>query len=131
MASASGTDLMLAGHRLRMTAEDASLLRDAVSVLVPPCAEEPIGAEEPGWHVDVSGVTAGLGELCEQGRPVLSWPDSGTRLSIIDAADGVVTLAARYRAGSPAALVETDLLRRRTRVLIPEGDPPSRRWAEG
>ncbi|HUY50346.1 MAG TPA: hypothetical protein VMV92_32345 [Streptosporangiaceae bacterium] len=130
MASASGTDLVLAGHRVRMTAEDASLLRDAVSVLVPPCAEEPVGAGEPGWQVDVSGVTAGLGELCEQGRPVLAWPDSGTRLSIVDAADGVVTLAARYRTDSPAALVEADLLRRRTRVLIPEGDPPSRRWAD-
>src|SRR5258708_29779086 len=130
MASASGRDLVVAGRGVGVAAKRVSLLGAGVWVLVPPCGEEPVGAGEPGWQVDVSGATARLGELCEQGRPVLAWPDSGTRLSIVDTADGVVTLAARYRADSPAALVEADLLRRRTRVLIPEGDPPSRRWAD-
>jgi hypothetical protein len=112
-----------------MTAEDTSLLREAVSVLVPPCGEEPVAVDEPGWQIDVSAGMGARGELSEVGCPVLAWPDSGMRLTIVDAADGV-TLAARYRADSPVALVEVDVLRRRTRVRIPDGDPPSRRWAD-
>jgi hypothetical protein len=129
VVSAGGTDLLLAGHRVRVTGEDTSLLGDAVSVLVPPCALEPVTAHEPAWHVDVAVAAVAVRDTQETGHPVLSWPDSGMRLTVLDAG-GALRVAARYRSGSPPAVLEVERLRRRTRVVIPDGDLPSRRWPD-
>jgi hypothetical protein len=129
VVSAGGTDLVLAGHRVRVTGEDTGLLGDAVSVLVPPCALEPVTAREPGWHVDVAVAAVAVRDTGETGHPVLSWPDSGMRLTVLDAG-GTLRVAARYRAASPPAVLEVERLRRRTRVVIPDGDLPSRRWPD-
>lgn len=124
------SDLVLAGHRVRVVAEDSGLLNDALSVLVPPCSEVPVSGAEADWRVEIGVTDAEFSGLPELGRPALSWPDSGTRLTILDAVDGVTTLAARYRADSPAALVTVDRPRGRTQILIPGSDPASRRWTD-
>jgi hypothetical protein len=73
------SDLVLARHRVRVSADDASLLREAVSVLVPLCAEEPIAVDEPAWEVRISR-TAGKDMTHPEGHHVLAWPHSGMRL---------------------------------------------------
>ncbi len=122
------TGLVLAGHRVRVSAEDTRLLRDAVSVLVPLCAEEPVTANEQAWEVRISLAT-GREDTVPDGHPVLAWPH-GMRLTVIEADHDVLRLAGRFRADSPAAVIEVDRRRQLTQVQVPGDDPPSRRWPD-
>jgi hypothetical protein len=125
----ASTDAVLAGHRLRLTAEAQDLAADALLVLAPPCSiEEPV-AGEPGWSVHVAPASAGRSSH-RRGQPVYGWADIGRRLEIIDAVDGVLVLAGRYGEGCAETLIEVDSQSRQTRVFLPPGDLPSRRWPD-
>jgi hypothetical protein len=65
-----------------------------------------------------------------EGHPVLAWPHSGMRLTVIEASHDVLRLAGRYRADSPTAVIEVDRRRQLTQVQVPGGDLPSRRWPD-
>jgi len=123
------TEVVLAGHRLRFTAEAQEMVDDALSVLVPPCSVgEPV-AGEPGWSVHVALASAGRGRP-RRGQPVFGWADIGRRLEIIDAADGLLVFVGHYRESCAETLIEVDAQSRQTRVLLPPGDGPSRRWPD-
>jgi hypothetical protein len=123
-------DLILAEHRVRVLADGPDLLSSVLSMLVPPCSDSPAGDATTEWLVEVRVEEAGLARLPELGHPALSWEDSGMRLTILDTLEGVVRLAARYRASSGTALLTVDRPGHRTTVLIPGEDLVSRRWAD-
>jgi len=121
-------DLVLAGHRIRFTAEAQDLIDPALSTLAPPCAVEEPGAKTAGWSVEVMRATRTASR--RRGHPIFGWTESGRQLKILDAADDRLVLAGHYRAGCAAALIEVDARTRQTRVLLPPGDEPSRRWPD-
>ncbi|MEV4199353.1 hypothetical protein [Micromonospora globbae] len=51
-------------------------------------------------------------------------------MEIIDAADGLLVLAGHYREGCAETLIEVDAQSRQTRMFLPLGDGPSRRWPD-
>lgn len=122
-------EVVLAGHRLRFTAEAQDIVDDALSVLAPPCSVGVPVAGEPGWSVHVALASAGR-DSPRRGQPVFGWADIGRRLEIIDAADGLLVLAGHYREGCAETLIEVDAQSRQTRVFLPPGDGPSRRWPD-
>src|SRR5215831_20115095 len=122
-------DVVLEGHRLRFTAEAQDMVDDALAVLAPPCSVEEPAAEEPGWSVHVALASDGRSRL-SRGQPVFGWADIGRRLEIIDAADGLLLFAGHYREGCAETRIEVDAQSRQTRVLLPPGDEPSRRWSD-
>lgn|GEM_PF-2825393 len=121
-------DLVLAGHCLRFTADAQGLTDDALAVLAPPCSIARPSATNPGWsiHIALASVSAGR----RRGHPVLSWADIGRRLELVDVAGGRLVLAGQYRQGSAETLIEVDAQSQRTRLLLPSGDEPSRRWPD-
>jgi hypothetical protein len=126
-----GRDLVLAGHLLRLSADDPSDLGTVHSVMVPPCSTTVMGcAEEPGWSIHVEGIATGGVGIPHRGRPTFGWAESGTQLTVVDTSGGVLTLAGQYRAGTNTALIEVDVNRRQTRVRVPDNDLPSRRWPD-
>ncbi len=125
------TDVVLAGHRLRLTAETCDMVENALSVLVPPCSLAAASATgEVGWSVHIAFASPSAGLRKAHGQPVFGWAGSGRRLEILDAADGVLVLAGRYREGCAESVIEVDTRCRQTRVLLPPGDVPSRRWPD-
>lgn len=124
-------DLMLSGHRLRLASSDRGLLSAAASALIPPCLAGNAAGAGIGWSVVVrAGVPGRLERAEDAGLPVLSWPGPGRQLAVLRHDAGGVAVAARYRHGSPAALIEADTRRRRTLVSVPSGDAGSGRWAD-
>jgi hypothetical protein len=124
-------DLSLGGHHLRLAGGDHRLLSEAAAVMVPPCSAA--GSASPGvaWTVVVRvGVIESREEAEDAGLPSLTWAGPGRRLVVLRHDGGAVAVAARYRHGSPAALIEADAERRQTVVRLPPGDADSVRWAD-
>ncbi len=125
----ASTNMVLASHCLRFTGEDPGMVEEVLSVLAPPCSIGDPADGEPGWSIHVTPDAAGT-ERSRCGRPVFGWGDIGRRLEIIDAVDGVLTLVGYYREGCAGTLIEVDVRSRQTRVSLPPGDGPSRRWPD-
>lgn len=125
------TDLVLAGHRLRLRSSDPGILANAAAVMVPPCRQADAGDETPGWCVEIETGTGGLaGHGRHDGLPVVSWPQSGRQLVVHRCDGGVVAATGIYRQGAAPVFIEADTRAGRTRVVLPPGDPLSRRWPD-
>lgn len=125
------TDLVLAGHRLRLRSSDPGILADAAAVMVPPCHQADAEGEIPGWSVEIETGTDGpAGHDLHEGLPVVFWPQSGRQLVVHRSDGGVVAATGVYRLGAAPASIEADARARRTRVLLPPDDLLSRRWPD-
>jgi len=126
---AASAEVALAGHRLHLTADVQDMADDALSVLAPPCSVRKAVAGEPGWSVHVTPGPASYSSP-RRGHPVFGWDDVGRRLEVVDAADGLLVLAGRYREGCAETLIVVDGQSRQTRIFLPPEDRPSRRWPD-
>jgi hypothetical protein len=125
------TDLVLAGHRLRLRSSDPGILADAAAVMTPPCHQADAGAGAPGWSVEIETGTGGPASYdLHNGLPVVSWPQSGRQLAVHRSDGGVIEATGVYRQGAGPTCIEADIAGRRTRVLLPPGDLLSRRWPD-
>lgn len=121
--NATGVDLVLAGHRLRVAVADADLRATAVEVVTPPCeVASPSG--EPGWTLR-TGNGPGLPQREElRGRPVLSFPDGGPQLRVTDAVSGRLRVSGVLHAREVMAHLTVDRVGRETVVHLPDAEGP-------
>ncbi|WP_051708997.1 hypothetical protein [Streptomyces sp. NRRL S-350] len=124
-------DLLLAGLRLRIAASSPPLLDSVVGVLAPACEVELSAAGEPDWTLTVDQEVLPVeAEAPFEGRLVLTLPYGGRQLAVLDAAEGVFRLAARYRPGAALVVLEVDAAHRSTRLVVSPGDGVGVRWAD-
>ena len=99
--------------------------------MTPPCDQADTGSEAPGWSVDIETGTGGpAGHDRHDGLPVVSWPQSGRRLVVHRSDGGIIAATGFYRQGAAPVRIEADIRARETQVLLPPGDPLSRRWPD-
>ncbi|MCC9309165.1 hypothetical protein LN042_19100 [Kitasatospora sp. RB6PN24] len=124
-------DLLLAGLRLRIAAPSPRLVESVVGVLAPACEVDPSTQGEPGWTLIVDQAESVVEvEALFEGLLVLALPYSGRQLAVLDTAEGVLRLAARYRRGAAPVLLEVDAAHRATRLVVSPGDGVGVRWAD-
>jgi hypothetical protein len=99
--------------------------------MAPPCHQADAGGEAPGWSVEIeTGTGCPAGPERHEGLPVVSWPQSGRRLVVHRSDDGIIAATGVYRQGAAPVRIEADMRGRQTQVLLPPGDPLSRRWPD-
>jgi hypothetical protein len=121
--NATGVDLVLAGHRLRVAVTDAGLRAAAVEVVTPPCeVASPSG--DSGWTLR-TGSGSGLPQREElRGRPVLSFPDGGPQLRVTDAVGCRLRVSGVLHSGEVMAHLTVDRVGRETVLHLPDAEGP-------
>jgi hypothetical protein len=121
--NATGVDLVLAGHRLRVAVTDVGLRGAAVEVVTPPC-EVAAPSGDVGWTL-WAGNGPGLPQPDElRGRPVLSFPDGGPQLRVTDAVGGRLRVSGVLHAGEAVAHLTVDRVGRETVLHLPDAEGP-------